>query len=427
MRKFGVLLKKELRELLTPQMLVPFLITVLMFAAIGGIVGDQGNGAEQTSTVGVVDLDNSAASSAVLEAVEQAGFAIEAIDATDGEQLAEELRARDVQLGLIVPDGFEADASSGNPASIETYALVKGFSLVAAQGSERLAAVLRAINDALSDQLLAQAAPGADPTALKQPVSFSEHVVLGDESAAVSVDQVFGFVLEQTTFIPIVLFIVIIFAAQMIATTIASEKENKTLETLLASPVSRASLITAKMVAAAIVALLSAGAYMLGMRYYMEGVTSGMGGGGGDATAGFVDALNLAMSPTDWLLLGATLFVSILVALAIAVILGAFAENVKAVQSLLTPLMIMVMVPYLLTLFVDLDAAGGVLKWTVMAIPFSHSFSAAPRLFLNDYGAVIAGIAYQLIWFAALVVVAARIFSSDRILTMKLDLRRKKR
>jgi len=34
---------------------------------------------------------------------------------------------------------------------------------------------------------------------------------------------------------------------------------------------------------------------------------------------------------------------------------------------------------------------------------------------------------YQLIWFVVLVAVAARMFSSDRILTMKLDLRRKKR
>ena len=114
-------------------------------------------------------------------------------------------------------------------------------------------------------------------------------------------------------------------------------------------------------------------------------------------------------------------------ALSIAIILGAFAENVKAVQSLLAPLMILVMIPYFLTLFVDLDQAGPLLKWLVLAIPFSHSFSAAPNLFLNSYATVIAGIVYQFVWFVVLAGVAARIFSTDRILTMKLNLRRTKR
>ena len=85
---------------------------------------------------------------------------------------------------------------------------------------------------------------------LQQPVTVDEVVVVGTRTAAAPVDAVMGFVSQQTTFIPIVLFIVIIFAAQMIATAIATEKENKTLETLLSYPISRASLVTAKMVAA---------------------------------------------------------------------------------------------------------------------------------------------------------------------------------
>ncbi len=425
MRKFTVLLKKELRELLTLQMLLPFAIVILMFVAIGNIVGDQGEQAQAARQVGVVDLDNSELSAAVISAVESADFEIVELPSPDGDALVEELKTKDMQLGLIIPAGFANSATSGEQPEIETYAVVKGFSIIAAEGSEVLGAVLDAANDGLSDQLIAAELPTRDPAKLKEPLTFSEHVVLGDAMAAAGVADVMGFVMQQTTFIPIVLFIVIIFAAQMIATTIASEKENKTLETLLSSPVSRASLVTAKMVAAAIVALLSAGAYMFGLSYYMKGLTGGLGGGAQMAT-GFADQLGLALTAPDWVLMGLSLFASILVALSMAVILGAFAENVKAVQSLLAPLMILVMIPYFLTLFVDLDKAGPLLKWLVLAIPFSHSFSAAPNLFLNDYTSVIAGIAYQCVWFAVLVVIAAKIFSSDRILTMKLNLRRKK-
>jgi ABC-2 type transport system permease protein len=290
--------------------------------------------------------------------------------------------------------------------------------------------VLAAVNDGLSTQMISVAAPEHDAAALKNPVRFSEHVVVGEEQAAASVAEVMMFVSNQTTFIPIILFIVIVFAAQMIATTIANEKENKTLETLLAAPVSRTGLVSAKMVAASLVALLSAGVYMVGLRYYMTGVSEGLGEGmpGIDAGASSdtMAALGISLSTGDYATLGLTLFLSILLALAIAVILGAFAENVRAVQSLLAPLMVMLMIPYFLTLFVDLSQLSPTLRLFVYAIPFSHAFMAAPNLFLGDYTAVWLGIGYLTLWCAGLIFAAGRIFSTDRILTMKLDFRRKR-
>ena len=56
-----------------------------------------------------------------------------------------------------------------------------------------------------------------------------------------------------------------------------------------------------------------------------------------------------------------------------------------------------------------------------MAIPFTYPFLAGPNLFLGNEAAVWFGIAYQTLWFGVLVAIAARIFSSDRILTMKLS------
>ncbi|MGD0781976.1 MAG: hypothetical protein ABSA30_03845 [Candidatus Aminicenantales bacterium] len=55
-----------------------------------------------------------------------------------------------------------------------------------------------------------------------------------------------------------------------------------------------------------------------------------------------------------------------------------------------------------------------------MAIPFSHPFLAVQNLYLQNYGAILAGIGYEVVVFAVLVLIAARIFSTDKILTMKL-------
>jgi len=126
-------------------------------------------------------------------------------------------------------------------------------------------------------------------------------------------------------------------------------------------------------------------------------------------------------------MLGLTLFASILTALAIAIILGAFAEDVKAVGTLIMPLMVLLLIPYFLTLFLDLSVLPDAARYAVLAIPFTYPFITGPNLFLGNYGIVWWGIGYQLVWFAVFVTIAARVFSTDRILTMKLSLGRKKR
>jgi ABC-2 type transport system permease protein len=290
---------------------------------------------------------------------------------------------------------------------------------------------MEVVNSAVASMIAAEAAPSVPAQVLQRPVMTDERVVVGDRSAETSAMTVMAFVSQQTTFIPIVLFLVIVFAAQMIATAIATEKENKTLETLLSYPVSRASLVTSKMTAAGLIALLAAGAYMLGMQRYMDGMTQGLGGDAAgeamQASEAAMVQLGLTFGPSDYAMLGLTLFAGILVALAIAIILGAFAESVKSVGALITPLMVLMLIPYFLTLFLDLSMLPDAARYAVMAIPFTYPFITGPNLFLGNYGVVWFGIVYQLVWFAVFVTIAARVFSSDRILTMKLSLGRKKR
>lgn len=428
MRRFLVLLRKEVKELATLQMVAPFALTILVFVLIGNIVGSQGAEAERTRALSLLDLDGTAASSLVANTVEQAGFGVEeASDADPVEVLAD---ADNPSMVLVVPEGFGAALARGERARVETYVVVRSFSVTGSRETEALSWALASVSQALQQQLVKTVAPDADAAVIAQPLSVQEHVVLGERQADVGVDAVIGFITSQTIFVPIVFFLVMVFAAQMVANAIASEKENKTLETLLAMPVSRSAIVTAKMIAAAAIALVSAAAYMVGMRYYMTGLTKGFGGAEAtaaqEASAEMARQLGLALSAGDYVLLGLTLFFSILVALAIALILGAFAENVKAVQSLLAPMMILIMIPYFMSMFVDVNSLPTTARIALLALPFTHTFLAAPNLFLGNVDAVLAGIAYQAAWFVALVIVAARIFGSDRLLTMRLNLSRKR-
>jgi ABC-2 type transport system permease protein len=210
-----------------------------------------------------------------------------------------------------------------------------------------------------------------------------------------------------------------------VAMTVASEKENKTFEILLSSPLNRKTIIFAKLIAAGLVALLLVGVYMIGMNSYMTGISGGAISVNENLKDIFV-SLGIVISPLGYLLLGSSLFVSILVGLAIAMILGILSENIKSVQATITPLMIFILLPYFLVLFLDFNTVPQIFKYIIYAIPFSHPFLATQNIILGNFAPIIYGIIYQFIVFMIFVIIGAKIFSSDKIITLKWNLKRKK-
>lgn len=144
-----------------------------------------------------------------------------------------------------------------------------------------------------------------------------------------------------------------------------------------------------------------------------------------EATRTAVTQLGLVFSVTDYVLLGLALFFGILVALSIALILGSFAQDTKSAQGIVAPLMLLILLPYFMTMFLDLNTLSPGLKILIYAIPFSHPFLAAPNLMLHKYQNLGLGIGYMALLFVLFVVIAARIFASDKILTMNLNFRKK--
>lgn len=428
MRRFFVLFRKEFKELATLQTLVPFVLIMAVFALIGQVVGAQGTEAEAQRTIAIIDQDASAASRLVIQSAEAAGFAVTTPDTADPKAVLENESGPSVLV--VIPDGFGASVDAGSQAKLDTYVAVRNFSVMGSSDAAALSSAVAVLSQTLQRQLVVAEAPGLDPEVAMRPLAVAEHVVIGSREAAVSPDVVMGFIMTQTTFVPIVLFVVIMFASQMVAAALASEKENKTLESLLAMPISRSAIAIAKMVAAGLIALGSAAAYMVGLRYLQDGLTKGFAGEGAtDAvaeSARVASDLGLTLGTSDYVLLGVSLFFAILVALAISLILGAFAENVKAVQPLLTPLIMAIMIPYFLSMFVDVSALPAGARVLIYAVPFTHPFLAAPSLFVGNTQPVLLGIAYQALWFVVLVIVAGRIFRSDRLLTMRLNLSRKR-
>jgi ABC-2 type transport system permease protein len=426
MRKFTNLLLKEIRELVNKQLIISLLMTVALFYFIGEMTKKEVKKALGKQKISVMDLDRSELSKGLLAQLQTMKFQIEWVTAKDTSAAVEACRATDTNLLLVIPAGFGESVGRFAPMAIETYTYLRGFSIVGRGKSEIFRALVAATNVYLSDAYLRKKIPDIKPEDLKNPIKSRDFVIVKDRMAETSALAVTNFVSSQSFFVPIILMMIIIYASQMVISAIAMEKQNKTLETLLTVPIPRTSIVTTKMMAAGLVGLLSAVIYMVGFKSYMGGFTSGAGARGAGDVSAAIQKLGLAMTTNGYIILGVSLFFAILCALAMATILGVLAEDFRSAQALIMPLVFLVMIPYFLSFFSDMNTLSLPVKLFVWAIPFSHPFLASQNILLGNYTSVLYGIIYMAVFFGIMVFIAARIFSTDRILTMKLKFGKKK-
>ncbi|MGA2532784.1 MAG: ABC transporter permease [Candidatus Aminicenantales bacterium] len=424
MKKFTNLLVKEIRELVNKQLIVSLVMTMTIFYFVGNLAKTEMKKAAATQKISVMDLDESDVSRGLTAGLKTANFEIESIPGKNPEAAVQAAKQGETYLLLVIPAGFGESIVRLEPREISTYTFLRSFSVGGIRKSEILRAVISATNNYLSNDILKKKVPDVPPDILKSPIKTKDFVIVKDRMAEGSASAISGFVWSQSFIIPIILFMIIMYSSQMVISAVAMEKQNKTLETLLTVPIPRTSIVTTKMLAAGIVGLLSAAIYMIGMKSFMGGMTGGIGSS--TIVSGVIKQLGLTLAGRGYVLLGISLFFAILCGLAMAMILGVLAEDFRSAQTLILPLMLMILIPYLLSFFADVQTLPLPVKILILAIPFSHPFLATPNIMLGHYSAVLYGILYMAVVFFVLVFIAARIFSTDRVLTMKLRWGKKK-
>ncbi len=424
MKKFLNLLKKEIRELITRQLIFSLLFTLVLFYFIGQLAKGEVKKAAAAQEISALDLDGSQFSNELIKGLQSAKFKVELLKEKNKEKAIDSVKASDTNLLLVIPEGFGESVSEFKIKQIETYTFLRSFSISAARNSAAFKAVISAINNYLSNDFLKKKIPEANPESLKNPIKSKDFVIVKDKSAEASASDITGLVTSQTVFVPIILMMIIIYSSNMVISAIAMEKQNKTLETLLTVPISRASIITTKMLSSGLIGLISAVIYMVGFRSFMRGLYGDIPAS--SQMSGVIQKLGLSLNTNSYIILGISLFFAILCALAMAIILGVLAEDFRSAQTLIMPVMFLVMIPYFIFFLSDVKSLSLPVRIFVLAIPFTHPFLTTQNIFLENYNAILYGILYMFVVFAILVAIAARIFSTDKILTMKLRLGRKR-
>lgn len=432
MNRFWILLKKELRDMITVQAILPMVIVLVVFSLLGQFIGSATQqAAEDGSTVTAADFDDTQTSRGILARLEQSGYTVNLLPAKTEQEITRALQ--DTGGVLVIEKGFEQALIAGKVPEVSAHTRLSSFAMLSSIAGSSVDRAAERIGELLKQDVLANAGV-EDPQRFEMPVTVKEYTHVNGRSAQVSSDAVQSIAMSQTIFVPMIIFMIVVMASQMTATAIANEKGDKTLETLLSTPISRLSVLFAKMVAAGLGSLLMSVVFLLGFSSYMGSLTGGMvsmapaaaegAGNNISAVAAAMNTLGLTLSPLGFLVVGVELFVTILIALAISTMLGAMAEDIKGVQTAVTPIMFCVLIPYMISLFADITALPLALRIPLYLIPFTHTFVATAAMVFGNYTLVVFGALYQLLFLALSLYLAVRLFSSDKLFTAKITRRK---
>jgi len=137
-------------------------------------------------------------------------------------------------------------------------------------------------------------------------------------------------------------------------------------------------------------------------------------------------AIGLAPSLLSYAILGVSVFVALLSALALAVVISVFAEDVRGAQSLLGIVYVPLLVPMFALMFTDINTLPFGFRILLLALPFTHPMLAAQATMTGDYFTPVLGIGYVTIFTLVILYVAAKLFATEKILTAKIRIGRKK-
>lgn len=429
--KFRNLLKKELSELITPQAIFSMIFTMVLLIFMGQIMGSAMEEGFDTSEINICNMDNTEFTEKVLSQLEEKGSKPNMVTIS-GEDYAAELERLDLNSVIIIPEGFaDSILVEKKPAELR-YISELGIGFSGTMSSVSASDSVSAILDTATDEILLQTyGMNKDEIArIKEPVQTVEFTTFSGKTANISAMSLSSVLMMQSMIAPFVIFFLLMMASQMIMTAISTEKIDKTLETLLSAPVPRITVLMAKLVAAVIVALLNALSMMIGFFFYMTGMmgnvtdmvqtetTAVAEATGALNIAEAMNALGLSLGVGEYLLFGLQLFVTVAIGLAISLILGALAEDAKSVQNLTMPIMIMVMIPFFITMFMNVNEMSMGIKAVMYIIPFTHSYLAINNLMAGNMLLFWGGFVYQIIFFAVCMFFAVRIFTTDKIFTM---------
>ncbi|MFA6799510.1 MAG: ABC transporter permease [Candidatus Methanomethylophilaceae archaeon] len=421
------LVKKELRELMTLESLISIAVVMILFVGLGYMISDQTEQAMEPVRMGVINYDDQGSSTyydtvnsaldGMYDPATRDQYLIKLYPSsilTDEETISL-MQEKGLSNLLVVSPDFSDNIDNGTQGKIKAYYISANTGAFGGIDSDSVQVFVTVVNGAVSTELMNNelSVTPEEAAFLKSPVSFSMPdnytYINGKLYSDITPSAISGAMMTQTLMVPIIIMIVIMVVGSIVISSMGTEKENKTLETLLTLPVKRTTVVSGKILASGIMGLVYGAAYMVGMYAYMSAMT---------ASAGAVNLADygLVLEPVDWVITMLMMFVSILCALGLCMILGAFVKNYKSAQTMTLPISVVAMIPMFVFMFVGWNSLPAAMQAVMFAIPFSHPMMVMQNLMFGDYVLIFAGLIYCVAFAAVTVLITVRLYNSDILL-----------
>jgi ABC-2 type transport system permease protein len=422
LKGFSTILLKELKELMRdPKILVGMIVLpLIMFPVLGLVMGyavetAQSEALKANLLVVNDDADNSIWTNNFLTYMNSSMNVIVINDLTPQQVVDQDLLTQNnATMFLFIPESFSANltrhaAGEYNiTGTVTMYGVFNGGGgLFSGIGGSSVTYLVEAFNRAVAPDMV---------------VTSQSSIIKGQIQEGVDSSTLGSLMMTQAIALPITIMIMLTYAMQIAATSVAMEKEEKTLETLLTTPVDRFAILMGKVASTIIVAGVAAVTVLIGYNYMLGSITTNISGAGVNVD---LVALGLVPSVGGYALLGISLFFTLLSALALAVVMSAFSENVRGAQALVGYIYPLIFIPSMALMYLDFNSLPLAVQAIFYAIPYSHPIIASRAVVTGDYLTVIFGIVYVAVFTIVIMYVASRLFATEKILTAKLSFGKK--
>lgn len=415
LKGFGNVFIKEIKELIRdPKILLGMIvIPLLLFPVLGLVLGFSVQTAKEQAAKAVLVVINNDGGNWSQTFIQSLNSSMKVAVFTNktAQQVLDQgiLTKYNTTQFLEIPQGFTQNVTEHFSINSSIVGKVNSYGIFT--GSSAFGAVGSTVLDAVINQFNREGAP--DFVNVTKSSVVKGTIFQGVDPAVLST-----LVFSQAIAMPVTIMILLTYSMQVAATSVAMEKEEKTLETLLTLPVDRFAILMGKLSGSILVAGVGAVAYLLGFNYYLGSLSTGIQSGGLNLAA-----LGLVPTFLGYVILAISLFVTLLSALALAVIMSAFAEDVRGAQSLVGYVYTLIFIPALVLMFVDVNILPLPAQIVIYAIPYSQPIIASKAIIVGDYVTPALGIVYVTVFTLAIMYVASRLFATERILTAKLKFR----
>jgi ABC-2 type transport system permease protein len=311
-----------------------------------------------------------------------------------------------------IPAGFSTNMTAhtgGNlnvTATVNVYGVFQGGSVFSDIASSGINTLVNIFNRYIAPDLVR---------------TTQSTIIKGEIQTGIDPATLSSLTMLQSFALPVTIMVMLTYSMQIAATSVAMEKEEKTLETLLTVPVDRFAILMGKLSSTIIVAGLASVAMMIGYNYMLGSMTMGIPS---NVSVDLVK-LGLVPSPFGYLLLGISLFITLLSGLALAVIMSAFAADVRGATAMVGYIYPLIFIPAMALMYLDINTLPLAIKTVLFAIPYSQPMIASKAVIMNDYPIVVFGIVYVAVFTLVVMYIASRLFATEKILTAKLKLKRR--